>query len=213
MNWPVPGKRLLLVLTVVALFWPSAAFADSDSLRPYSSLVVQNRQNNPMHELTVGVGVLPLDAFTKGYTVSGGYTLHFTERWAWEVGQFHYSFHRDTDLKEELRALDVQPTPFELVEYYLTSSVMFKPLYWKGSWLNSSLTHGEIFFNLGGAYAWYTRSNRPGASVGTGARLYLSRHFSFRLDVRYLMFFDDKFLDSFDFKDEVSVGLGTSIGF
>lgn len=210
---PAPGRRVLIVLAMAAILWPAAASAQSDSLRPYSALVVQNRLNNPTHEITLGLGVLPLDAFTKGITVSGAYTLHFSERWGWEVGQFSYSFHRDTALKDELRALDVQPTPFELVDYYLTSSVLFKPLYWKGSWLNSSLTHGEIFFNLGGAYAWYTRSNRPGATMGTGARLYLSRNISFRLDLRYLMFFDDKFFDAFDFKDELSIGLGTSIGF
>jgi outer membrane beta-barrel protein len=213
MNGPTAGLRLLFFLTLVASAWPGLAAAQSEELRPYSSLVVQNRHNNPTHELTVGLGVLPLDAFTKGVTLSGAYTLHFTERWAWEVAQFHYSFHVDTALKDELRALDVQPTPFELVEYYLTSAVLFKPLYWKGSWLNSRLTHGEIFFNFGGAYAWYTRSNRPGLNLGSGARLYLSRNFSVRLDVRYLMFFDDKFFDSFSFKDELSVGLGTSLGF
>lgn len=211
MNWA--EQPLLSVALFAAVFFLCVPPLAADEIRPYSSMVVQNRVHSPTHEFTLGLGLLPQDAFTKGVTVSGSYTLHFSERWAWEVAHFYYSFPWETRLRDELRALDVQPTPFEIVEYYLASSVVYKPLYWKGSWLNSRLAHGEFFFDAGGAYAWYTRSNRPGLSVGAGARVYVTRRLSFRFDTRYLVFFDSKFLDDFQYKDEVSLVLGTSIGF
>ncbi|MBA2665275.1 MAG: hypothetical protein H0U74_23505 [Bradymonadaceae bacterium] len=215
MIWPKAVRRLLWTLALILFAMPALAQASDggDDLRPYSSLVVQNRKHTPTHELNLKLGVLPLDAFTKGVTLGGSYTFHFTDLIAWELIGFHYSFHVDTNLKDELEVYILRPTPFEVLDYYVTSNVVFKPLYWKGSWLNSSLTYGELFFSLGGAYAWFTRSARPGVSAGGGARLYVSRLFSFQVDLRYLAFFDDKFLDTFEVKDELSIGFGTSIGF
>ena len=90
---------------------------------------------------------------------------------------------------------------------------MFKPLYWKGSWLNDGLGYGELFFNAGGGYGWFTRSGRAGLNLGTGVRLYLSELVSLRFDARYLFFFDDSILEDFDYKDELWLGLGTSLTF
>jgi outer membrane beta-barrel protein len=217
MRWPATRKHLLWIMALVVFgaVPPAQASGGGENLQPYSSLVVQNRKHNPTHEIGLALGTLPLDAFTKGVTLSGGYTLHLSELYAWEVVQFAYSFHVDTNLKAELAAYDtpLRPTPFEVLDYYVTSNFVFKPLYWKGSWLNASLTHGELFLTLGGAYAWYTRSARPGASVGGGARLFVSELFSVRLDLRYLAFFDDTFLEQYSVKDELFIGLGASIGF
>lgn len=207
---------LVMVLTMLSLvFIPATAEAqdDEDGLRPYSSLIVQERQHIQRHELSGAVGVLPLDAFTRGLTVAGGYTLHFSELVAWEVAQFNYSFQFDTRLKGQLEALDVFPSPFEVLDYYLTSNLVLKPVYWKGSWLNDSLAQGEWFLTMGGAYGWFTRSTRPGVSLGTGVRLFFNDVVSFRLDLRYLIFPDDDFFQEFDYKDELSIGIGTSLGF
>lgn len=200
------------MLIVSALLLPALpAFADDDVA--YSSLVVQNRKNFGTHEFGFNAGSLPLDAFTKGYTLGGSYTLHFTEQIAWEVAQAAYSFHVDTDLKDELKAFDLRPTPFELIEYYAMSNVVWKPVYWKGSWLNDSLIYGELFFIAGGGYGWFTRSSRPGGDIGAGFRLYANTLISFRFDARYLFFFDDTILDEFQVKDDISVSLGTSLTF
>jgi len=199
-----------LVLAGVVCSAPATARAQEGN-KSYSTLVVQNRKYNSTHEFGLGFGVLPLDAFTKGLTVSGGYTLHFTDNVAWEVAQFFYSFHVDTDLKKELAAFDLRPTPFEVVNYYLTSNFVWSPLYWKGAWLNRSLAHGEFFLLAGGGYGWFTRSKRPAADLGLGFRFYTSDLISFRLDARYLWFFGDNILKSFDVKDEIWIGLGSAI--
>jgi outer membrane beta-barrel protein len=189
----------------------SASFEDGE--RSYSSVVVQNRRYNPDHEFTAFLGLLPLDAFTKGVTLGGAYTLHFNELLAWEVVQFNYSFQFDTSLKADLEAFDIGNTPFEVLNYYASSNLVFKPVYWKGSLLNSGLIRGELYTVLGGAFGAFTRSNRGGVDAGGGVRLFTSELVSFRLDMRYYMFFNDTILEDFSFEDEIAINLGTSIAF
>ena len=200
---------LFAAVLLQCLIAPVTAWAEED----YSAMVVQNRRFDPTHEFGVAVGWLPLDAFTKGVSVSGSYTLHFSGSWAWEVAQFYYSLQYDTDLASELTAFDLAPTPFEVVNYFVTSSAVWKPLYWKGSWLNSTLSYGELFLVMGGGYGWLTRSARPAVDLGGGFRVYGNELFSFRLDIRYLMFFGDQILENWDVKDELWIGLGTSLSF
>lgn len=205
----------VILLVILGCSAPAALAADDDEPveRSYDSAVVQSRKFDPTHEFTVTGGVLPLDAFAKGITLSGSYTLHFSRNIAWEVAQFSYSFQTQTDLNDKLRAFDIQPTPFELLEYYLSSNFVWKPVYWKGSWLNSSLIHGEFFLTAGGAYGWFTNSQQPGATVGTGFRLWASETLSFRLDTRYLAFGSGLGGGQFEINDEIWVGLGTSLSF
>lgn len=200
---------LFAAILLPCMMVPSVASAEED----YSAMVVQNRRFNPTHEFGVAVGWLPLDAFTKGVSLTGSYTLHFGGTWAWEVAQLNYSLQYDTDLADELLAFDLAPTPFEVVDYYMTSSAVWKPLYWKGSWLNETLSYGELFLTLGGGYGWLTRSARPAVNAGGGFRVYGNELFSFRLDIRYLMFFGDQILENWDVKDELWIGLGTSLSF
>ncbi|MEL6182081.1 MAG: outer membrane beta-barrel domain-containing protein [Myxococcota bacterium] len=186
---------------------------DEEDELPYASVVVQNRKNLGTHELSVGFGVLALDAFTKGITASGSYTIHFNEIIGWEVAQFVYSFHVDTDLKSELETFELRPTPFELLDYYAMTNLLIKPIYWKGSWFNNSLIYGEIFFVVGGGYGWYTRSSRPGADVGVGLRLFGNSLLSFRFDLRYLAFFDDSILEDFEARNDLWANVGVSLTF
>lgn len=205
----------LACLTLLAL--PTTAFAqeedEEDETLSYSSVVVQNRRYDATHELNLTLGLLPLDAFTKGVTTSGSYTLHFTQFFAWEIVQFAYSFHLDTDLKDELEVYDLRPTPFEVLDFYASTNAIFKPLYWKGAWNNESMLYGEFFINTGLAYGWFTRSQRPGLDLGVGVRLFTSDLISFKFSARYLMFLGDDVLENFNIKDELWVGLGSSLSF
>jgi len=207
------SRQALFVLLLVAFFTPLCAYGQEVHEGGYSSLVVQNRKNFGTHEFGVALGTLPLDAFTKGLTVSGAYTLHFTEHIGWEVAQFTYSFPVDTALHDELNAFDLQPTPFEILEYFVMTNFLFKPVYWKGSWMNSNLIYGELFFLAGGGYGWFTRSSRPGVDIGAGFRVYGTSLVSIRFDARYMFYFDDTIFTDFNVMDELWVGLGGSLAF
>lgn len=207
--------KAIVALVVGLSAWTAApgarAATDDDDKAGYSSLAVQNRTYRLDHEITAAIGVLPLDAFTKGFTVGGAYTLHFDEVYAWEVVNFVYSFPIDTDLKDDLIAFDLRPTPFEVVNYYVTTNFVFKPLYFKGAVLNDSMAFGEVMFLIGGGYGWFTRSNRPALDYGIAFRIFASETFSFRLDARHTMFMTIDDQTGFDVHSELWIGLGVSL--
>ncbi len=179
----------------------------------YASMVVQNRTYSSPNELTVYFGTLPLDAFTKGVTLSGSYTMHLSELFAWEIVHGYDSFHVDTSLKDDLAAFGVAPTPFEVLKYYVTSNVVFKPIYWKGAWLNKKMIHGELFLVAGGGYGWFTRSQRAAVDAGLGMRFYLGQTLWVRLDVRHNVFFNDSVFKNLDLHHELWAALGVSLAF
>lgn len=178
--------RVSLVVLALSIL-PLCAFAEDDE-QGLSTLAVQNRLHTMMYEFSAAIGILPIDAFTKGLTFTGAFTLHFNDLVAWEVGQFSYSHHMHTELRSELEDFDVRPTQFEVVKYFVTSNLIAKPLYGKLSLLNSTLIYGEIFFNAGVGWGWLSVTNRFVADFGAGLRLYVGKYVSFRGDVRDYMF-------------------------
>jgi outer membrane beta-barrel protein len=218
-------KRWLLLLGLVGpamLSSPSANAADervkesrADKKakeagdRGPKTVAVQNRLHTMRHEYSAWIGSLPMDAFTKGVTFTGAYTLHFSDLLAWEVAEFTYSLPVDTRLQDELNNLPqpVGPTPFEVVQYYGTSNIVFKPVYGKFALLNRSLIYEEMFLEAGAGYGKLTITGRPAVDLGAGMRFYSGRLVSFRLDVR-----DYLFVTKGDTENELWVAAGISLG-
>src|SRR5579872_5200332 len=111
--------RSPLLVTALAALAPTLALAQAEELQnPGSVLAVQERTYRMNHELTLGIGVLPLDAFYKGLTAQVSYTFHFTDTFAWQVGRFTYSYDVDTGLKSQLLTqYGVLPTQFSEVQW------------------------------------------------------------------------------------------------
>ncbi len=194
----------LVILALVIL--PHNAPAE-DSEQGLSTLAVQNRLHSMMHEFSAAIGTLPIDAFTKGLTFSGAYTLHFNDLIAWEIGKFTYSYHVDTKLREELKDIAVQPTQFEVVKYFVTTNAIIKPLYGKLALLNRTLLYGEIFFSLGAGWGWLSVTDRAVVDFGAGIRLYAGKYVSFRADVR-----DYMFITKADVQHELWLGASVCLG-
>jgi len=197
------------VLAAACLSAPAWAADASNGAGP-TPQAVQNRKHDMRSEYSVWVGALPMDAFTKGLSFTGAYTLHFDDLFAWEIAQFTYSVGLDTRLKDELASLPqpVGPTPFEVVEYYATSNFVFKPVYGKLAVLNRHLIYLEWFLVGGAGVGWLTLTSRPVLDVGTGFRVYAGDHLSVRLDVR-----DYLFVNLDDVENELWIALGLSLGF
>jgi outer membrane beta-barrel protein len=197
---------LALVFSTVPL--ASLAADEEDEDQGLKTLAVQNRLHTMTHEFSAWVGTLPLDAFKKGLTFSGAYSLHFTDLIGWEVGQFTYSYRIETDLNAELENLAVAPTPFEVVKYYVTTNLLIKPVYQKMAVLNQALIYGELFLVVGGGYGWMTITSRPIVDVGVGMRVYTGQYVSFRIDIRDLMF-----ITADDLHNELWIALGVCLSF
>jgi outer membrane beta-barrel protein len=177
---------LLLLLSLA----PGLALAQAEALEnPGTTSAVQDRLYQMNHELTLGLGVMPADAFYKGYYAGLSYTYHFSDNFAWQVGRGGYSYNVKTSLRRQLeRDFGVAPTntAFEdEVQWMVGSDVLWSPFYGKTSILNSKVIHFEAFL-LGGATVFKLNRDggfRPAANLGLGMRVFKSDTLSFRLDV------------------------------
>jgi outer membrane beta-barrel protein len=183
----ISGRILRGLILVLALGVPLCAQADDieDAEDTGQLAAVQHRKYREAHELQIAFVGLPLDAFYKGIGIEGGYTWHFSDRWAWEVVHAGYAYDMDTGLKTELQQqFKVAPTAFEIAKYYINSDIVLKPLYMKASFFNHTVVHGEIFVLGGGGIFDMSSGLHPAANLGLGLRFYLSPRVSVRVDAR-----------------------------
>src|SRR5262249_1123768 len=120
---------------------------------------VQERLYRMHHELTLGVGVLPVDAFYKGISFNVSYTAHFTDTFAWQVGRAFYSLNFNTGLKNQLeQSFGASPVDFDEVQYGIGSDLIWSPVYGKISFLNASVNHFEFFGKVGATVLHLSRA-------------------------------------------------------
>jgi outer membrane beta-barrel protein len=169
---------------------PGLVFAQAEAIEnPGSVAAVQDRLYRLNHELSLGIGVMPADAFYKGYFAGVGYTYHFNDFFAWQVGRGSYNYNVKTSLRRQLeRDFGVVPTATAFedeVQWMVGSDVMLKPIYGKLSFFNRKVLHFEAYM-LGGATIFKLNTEggfRPAANVGLGMRFFNTQTLSFRLDV------------------------------
>lgn len=182
--------RFVTVFLALLAAAPALAQYD-DEVGGGSAVVIQNRRFKMAHEFTLEGGTLPLDAFVKGVTLSGRYTLHFDDFSAWEIAGGTYSFNIDAGLKQQLiDRFGVQPQSFATLLLTVDSNYVMKPFYGKLALFNRTLIYAELFGVVGvTASYWSDDSWRPGPDVGVGARFFVTEWFSIRTDLRYAVLF------------------------
>lgn len=203
-------RRLLVGLVGLVA---ASAFAQ-DAEHPDAVSAIQERAYRMQHEVDLSVGVLPLDPFSKGLFAQAGYTAHFTDFFAWEVARGGYSYTVKTELRNQLeRDFGTLPTAFDQIQFFLGTDVLFKPFYGKMAVGNRWVVHGEFFLLLGGSVYKYTQATdfRPGVTAGLGARVFLNKVLSLRLDVteNFLVSIRDL---NFTNVMSMSLSLGINIG-
>ncbi len=157
-----------------------------------TAVVIQNRKFKMAHELTLEAGLVPLDAFFKGVTLTGRYTLHFDDFNAWEIGAATYSFNLDTGLKEQLiNNFGVQAEALPTLLLVADSNYVMKPFYGKLALFNRTLLYAELFVVAGATVTyWSDNSFRPGPDFGAGMRFFIADWVSARIDIRHAVVFN-----------------------
>lgn len=201
--------RVAILLGSLAVVLSSSSAWAQEEDEQAEARVVQKRKFVLGHEFFAAAGWLPMDAFEKGITATGGYALHFTDSIALELA-FTKSFTYETSLRDELLALGVSPTPFEVIDYFASGVVTWSPFYGKLAIGVSSLAHIDFSLSAGGGYAWLTSSSAPMAEWGFGFRLYISSVLSARLDARSIHILQGS-LSSLDLQNELFVALGIAL--
>jgi len=177
-------------------FGPSA---DDDTAnvksRPH---VIQNRKYQLDHEFAFSAGVLPVDPYFKSLIGTFGYTVHLSDNWAWEVGQFSYAYNVETSLMRKLtRTAEAAGTAVPLlpaVRWIAATHLVLKPLYGKEAVFNTKVVHLEAFLQTGPDVISMTNSGNKldfGVDFGGGLRLWLSRSWSTRFDLSEMVYLHD----------------------
>jgi len=205
---------IVAAFAVLSLAGPAAA-QDLDEAQRLRRLAVQDRHHQHWHELTVSLGFLPVDAFLKGFAVSGNYTLHFNPVVAWEVVHAYGVLATiEMALNDDLNNVGI-PNPFRYVNWAATSNIVFTPFYGKFSVINRTQVFAELFLLGGAGYGWLTNAERDSeantqhvvADVGVGVRVFFGEYFSLRFDLRWEGFF----LNVEEPHHELWISLGASV--
>lgn len=182
------SQSALCAVVLAGLCLPALAVAQPQELENTTSMAaVQERTYRMQHEIDFSGGVLPLDPFSKGLFAGGGYTLHFSDAFAWQV-RGAYSFTLRSDLRLQLeRDFGVLPNAFEEIRAFVGSDALWKPFYGKLSVLNRWMLHGELFLLAGATVFWFPWDPglglRPAVNVGGGVRVFVTRWFGVRVDL------------------------------
>lgn len=181
-------KRSPWLAGVAFLAFAAPALADDDELDKGRVIAVQDRDFRMVHEFTLSTGVLPMDAFYTGYSLGGSYTLHFSDLFAWEAVNFHYSANVGSGLESTLaQRWDVAPTNDPEIQYLLGSNLTVTPLFGKLTFFNQAILHAGTFVTVGGGVVRFTDGFRPQVSIGPGVRLFWGDVVSTRLELRNII--------------------------
>ncbi|MBN1960938.1 MAG: outer membrane beta-barrel domain-containing protein [Deltaproteobacteria bacterium] len=173
--------------------------AEDDSVKvKYQPYVIQNRKYELNHEFLFSSGVLPVDPYYKSVIGTFGYTVHFNDHWAWEIGQFSYAYNIQTSLMRKLKrtaeASGADTPNLPAIQWIAASHLVLKPLYGKEAMFNTKVVHLEAFLQLGPNVLNLTNTSSKlsfGADFGGGLRMWLSRTWSLRFDLSELVYLHD----------------------
>ncbi len=179
--------RLIAPLVVLVSLCGGTAWA-----RAEDPGVIQERRFRPQHELSLGVGYLPLDPLTKGLTGSLGYTLHMSDHLAWRVADVAFSSGFKSDLRKDLQSNYGRPDrDFDEPAMLATSELVWQALYGRESFFNRGVVWTGTTVHVGGGLVMMRTDGelapRPAGLVGLGIKLHLDEDWGLRLEARNLL--------------------------
>lgn len=150
-------------------------------------VAVEPRLYNPRQDLSAQVGVLPLDAFYKGYTLGVSYTQSYSSAWSWEIANINLSSKSDTALRQDLLT-NFQAAPKGYLDYinmFATTSAIYTPIYSKNLLFNDKILYGCFsFLASAGLVSFASGDTAPLLGGGVIFRTYHSPKYSSKFDGR-----------------------------
>lgn len=141
-------------------------------------------------ELTFQVSYLPLDSFNRYLALGGSYTHFYTNYFGWEVINGADAFNSSTGLQGYLTQQYAASTePFNTLNYYFTSNLVYTPFYTKNLFLNSNIFYGEVSFVGGGGIAKFDSGFVNNIDLGLMLRFFLNQTSSLKFDFRNYLYF------------------------
>lgn len=200
-----PALLLPLLLLSHAPRPASAETIGLSAITTWPAPIIQNRSHRLHTEISFGPALLPSDAYSKEAGLTLAVTRHLSDLLAWEIVHLHGYLDWRSGLRAQLEDnFGVPPQRFAVLRAAIDSNFVISPVYAKLSLLNGPLVYLQLF-GLAGVGLGLVQggepdpeSGQPGrglhvavlADVGVGVRMWLSRRWSLRYDLRQYVSID-----------------------
>lgn len=167
------------------------------------TVAIQNRPYILNKEVGLYYSYMPLDHFNHFHAFGANYLNYFNDYLAWEVINAATVTKQSTGLSDRLlNDFGAVPDTFDILQYYITTSVIYTPIYMKHLYNNKDIRFGDISFVAGAGVARFERAlNANMVEAGFITRFLGSEGVNFKFDVRYKAFL------SGDLRPNISLGL------
>jgi hypothetical protein len=169
---------------------------------------VESYINPATHQVGLGVGLYPFDAYFYGMSLSAGYVYHASRNLAWEVlnAQFFTTFQKDltTELADRY---SVSPKAIDALRFLFSSDLQYTFAYGKVAMIEEYIRYFRCSAMLGlGAVSTSIDGSSIAGLLGLKLEAFTGGSFSWTFEIR----------DSIsvpDMRNYMTFTLGTGIGF
>jgi outer membrane beta-barrel protein len=211
-------SRAAYPLILCALLFGGAAQADCVDEQEKARLISEKRGRRAderdfvkigRHELTLQGGYYVSDLFDGTFVVGGAYTYHLTEDAGIEAS-FNYSRVRSSVASRLEQDRGVTVLPKEDRVFLIFTDLIWSPIHGKMRVFADSIIHFDIYGAAGIGVVDNSTSFGVAGQFGVGTKIFLSRSWAIRLDVRDQLY-RQQVLSVNQYVQDFSLTLGVSL--
>lgn len=155
------------------------------------TVAVQQRPQALYRELAAHLSYLPMDHFSHYLVVGGSFTHYFNDYLGWEVVNANYAQDQSTGLEDALVGrYGAVPETFDIIEYFVTTNVVYTPLFMKHLFRRDRILWGDLsLIGGGGITQLKERGTTNVINVGGAVRFFTESNWVYKMDFRQMFFF------------------------
>lgn len=147
--------------------------------------VLETYPSPKKHEIGVGLGLYPLNAYYNALALDTAYTYRFSKTYGWEIVNCAFAYTIDKGLTSELAEdYQVEPQRIERLKYIVSSNLIYTHSYGKFIFLEEHIKYFRS--SAVGGLGWVGTSEEGGVSLTLGWRfdVFVNNSFSWRIEIR-----------------------------
>jgi outer membrane beta-barrel protein len=211
-------NRVLALAPLLLAAWGGVAAADCVDPAEKAKLIAEKRGRraderdfvkSARHELTIQGGYYVSDLLDGTYVVGAAYTYHLTEDAGVEAS-FAFSQVRSSVAARLEHDRGVSILPKEDRVYLVFTNLVWSPIHGKMRFFADSIVHFDIYGAAGVGIIDNATSFGVAGQFGVGTKVFLSKSWAVRLDVRDQLY-KQQILSVRQYVQDISLTLGVSV--
>lgn len=165
-------------------FFSAPIFADNKRLDGVEIQAVESFPYAKKFEVSLGVGLMPLDPYYSTLGVSASITNNFDHFLSWEILNANYGFPIQKDLVASLAEQGVNPANIVRLDWIVSSSIGYFINYGKYALFNQYIQKSRTGLFLGPAFVKVSSGFLVGAQLSGRFESLLTEELSWRFEIR-----------------------------